>query len=125
MNKGLLDNWFHEVKNWDIYEVCESRRLWIEVFGVPPHGWSLKNFERIASFWGKMICLETPIEDTICFGSMKILIESKTFQNVVGHIILQIGDAGYRITVKEANCSFNINPIFIARMSPLSMGLVL
>ena len=121
-NKGLLDNWFHEVKNWDIYEVCESRRLWIEVFGVPPHGWSLKNFERIVSFWEKMICLETPIEDTICFGSMKILIESKTFQNVIGQIILHIGVAGYRITVKEANYSFNINPVFIAPYESTANG---
>jgi len=45
---------------------------------------------------------------------MKILIESNCFQDVVGHIILQIGDAGYNILVKEASCSFNINPLFIA-----------
>ena len=113
-NKGLLENWFQEVKDWDIYETGDSRRLWIEVFGVPPHGWSLENFERIASIWGKMICVETPIDDTIYFDSMKILIESKSFQNVMGHIILQIGDAGYRVMVKEANCSININPVFIA-----------
>ena len=111
-NKGLLENWFQEVKNWDIYETCDSRRLWIEVFGVPPHGWTLENFERIASLWGKMICLETSIEDTIYFDSMKILIVSKSFQNVMGHIVLQIGDAGYNITVREAHCSININPVF-------------
>jgi len=91
------------VKNWDIYEACDSRRLWIEVFGVPPHGWSLRNFERMASLWGKLICLETSIDDTVCFDSMKILIESKSFQDVVGHIVLQIVDAGYRIMVKEAS----------------------
>ena len=66
------------------------------------------------SFWGKLICLETPIDETVCFDSMRILIESKSFQEVVGHIILQIGDAGFRIMVKEASCSFNINPMFIA-----------
>jgi len=44
---------------------------------------------------------------------MKILIGNKSFQDV-GHIILQIGDAGYRIMVKETSCSFNINPLFIA-----------
>ena len=112
-NQGLLVKWFHEVKNWDIYEACDSRRLWIEVFGVPPHGWSLKNFEIIASIWGELICLETTIDDTICFSSMRILIKSKCFQEVVGHIILQIGDASYRIMVKEASCSINLNPVFI------------
>ena len=112
-NQDNLGKWFQEVKNWDIYEVCGTKRLWIEVFGVPPHGWSLRNFESITSIWGKLICLETPIEDTISFESMKILIESNNFQQVMGHILLQIGDAGYRIMVKEASCSFNINPQFI------------
>jgi len=35
-NHEELDNWFYEVKEWDIYEVCDTRRVWIEVFGVPP-----------------------------------------------------------------------------------------
>jgi len=84
------------------------------VYHLMDGGWSLRNFERIASFWGKLICLETSIDDTVSFDSMKILIESKSFQDVVGHIILQIGDAGHRILVKEASCSININPLFIA-----------
>jgi len=121
-NQVNLANWFHEVKNWDIYEVCKIRRFWVEVFGVPPHGWSMRNFERIVSFWGKLVCLETPIEDTISFESMKILVESNSFQEVMGHLILQIGDAGYRIMVKEASCSFVINPQFIAPESSSSTG---
>ena len=57
--------------------------------------------------------LGDPIEGTSSFESMKILVESNSFQEVMGHIIMQIGDAGYRIMVKEANCSFIINPQFI------------
>ena len=75
-NPEKLVQWFHNVKKWDIYEVCETRRVWIEVFGVPPHGWTLQNFKNIASAWGKMVCLETPIQDTISFESMKILIDT-------------------------------------------------
>jgi len=63
--------------------------------------------------------LGNPVEDTISFESMKILVESNSFQDVMGHIILQIGDAEYRIMVKEA-CSFNINPQFIAPASSSS-----
>ena len=114
MNKDVLGNWFHEVKSWDIYEASESRRLWIEVVGVPPHGWSLKNFGSIASLWEKLICLESPIDDTVSFDSMRILIETGSLRDARGHVILQIGDAGYRIRVKEASFSFNINPMFIA-----------
>ena len=52
---------------------------------------------------------------------MKILIESRCFQEVRGHIILQIGDAGYRIMIKEASCSFNINSHFIVLGGSSSM----
>ena len=121
-NHAILVDWFHEVKEWSIYEVCESRRFWLEVFGVPPHGWTLKNFESLASFWGKLVCLETPIEDVISFESMKILVEGNCFQEVKGHFILQIGDAGYKIMVKEANCSFSINPQFLVPASSSSTG---
>ena len=65
--------------------------------------------------------METPIEDTLSFESMKILIESKCLQEVEGHIILQIGDVGYRIFIKEASCSFNINPQFIVSGGSSSM----
>jgi len=93
-NRVNLVKWFHEVKNWDIYKVCETRRFWIEVFGVPPHGWTLRNFESIASFWGKLVCLETPIEDTISFESMKILVEGISFQEVLGLSSCILGTLG-------------------------------
>ena len=68
-----------------------------------------------------MICLETPIEDTICFESMRILIESNRLHEVGGHIILHIGNVGYRIMVKEASCSFVINPQFITSAGSSAM----
>ena len=75
-----------------------------------------------------MICLETPIEDTVYFESTKILIESNRFYEVGGHIILHIGDAGYRIMVKELTvCSFVINPQFVvpARSSSMEIKAVI
>ena len=65
--------------------------------------------------------METPIEDTICFESMRIFIESNRLHEVGGHIILHIGNAGYRIIVKEASCSFVINPQFITSVGSSSM----
>jgi len=120
-NHEKLDNWFHNVKKWDIYEVCETRRACIEVFGVPSHGWTLHNFENIASMWGKIVCLETPIEDTIPFESTKILIDSDKFHDIVGRFILHIGDVGYRILVKEASYTFEINPRCIVPTRSSSM----
>jgi len=121
-NHGKLDEWFKEVKKWDIYEVSDSRHTRIEVFDVPPHGWSLKTFENITSLWGKMVCLETPIEDTISFELMKILIICVKFQHIEGDIVLHIGDAGFRVMVKESSYTFQINPKFMVHGIPSSRG---
>ena len=109
------------MKKWDVYEVCDTRRVWIEVFGVLPHGWTLQNSENIASMWAKMVCLETPIEDIISFESMKILIDGDRFHNIEGHFILHIGDVGFRVVIKEASCKFQINVQFVVLARSTSM----
>jgi len=35
-NHEELDLWFYDIKRWDRYDICESRKVWLEVFGVPP-----------------------------------------------------------------------------------------
>jgi len=57
--------------------------------------------------------LETSIDDTISFESMRILIDSVGMQKIEGYLILHLGDAGYRVEIKEASCSSQINPQFI------------
>jgi len=61
--KSALDNqiepeqWFVETKRWGMEEVCDSRRVWLYIMGVPPHGRSWDNFKQIAELWGDFICL--------------------------------------------------------------------
>lgn len=100
-NPEELHQWFVNVKKWDEYEVCEIRRVWIEVLGVPPHGWHKENFKKIAELWGRMICLERAIDKTESFESMRILIDTGIFKTINGDFVLHMGNSGYRITVKE------------------------
>ena len=43
-----LDLWFVNIKKWDQNDYCETRRVWLEIFGVPRHGWKWENFKKIA-----------------------------------------------------------------------------
>jgi len=56
-----LQTWFSDIKRWDKYECCSTRKVWLEVIGVPPHGWLWENFKIIAELWGYLICLGKPI----------------------------------------------------------------
>ena len=73
----------------------------------------MQNFESIASLWGKLVCLETPIEDTVSFESLKLLIDTDRFHDIDGQVVLHIGDAGFLVIIKEASCTFQINPQFV------------
>ena len=47
-NHAELDTRFINVKKWHKYDCCETRRVRLEIFGVPPHGWIWENFKGIA-----------------------------------------------------------------------------
>jgi len=97
-----LQHWFSDIKRWDKYERCSTRKVWLEIIGVPPHGWLWENFKTIAELWGCLICLGKPILRTDSFVSMKLLIETDVLSYIDEAIVLMIDDMGFRIHVKEA-----------------------
>ncbi|KAL4356654.1 hypothetical protein AHAS_Ahas09G0108300 [Arachis hypogaea] len=46
---------FYMVWKWDETEKNESRRVWLEYYGVPIHAWSRNTFHRIGEQWGKVV----------------------------------------------------------------------
>jgi len=107
-NHEELDNWFSEVKKWDKYDCCKTRKVWLEVIGVPPHGWSWENFKKIADIWGFLICLGKPILRTDTFDSMKLLIETDILSHIEKSFILNIEDLGFRVHVREVSIAVPI-----------------
>ena len=101
-----LQSWFSEIKKWDKYERCSTRKVWLEIIGVPPHGWLWENFKTIADIWGYLICLSKPIMRTDSFDTMKVLIETDILAFIEDDIVLMIEDMGFRISIKETNSPY-------------------
>jgi len=112
-NHEELDQWFVDIKKWDKSDFCESRRVWLEIFGVPPHRWNWENFHGIAKIWGSLVSLGKSIARTDSFNSMKVLIDTGIFNSIEGDVILHLEDSGYRLKVKE------VGPVFQVGQSPL------
>jgi len=47
-NHKELDLSFTYIKRWNKYKSCDSRKVWLKIFGVPPREWSRENFKKIA-----------------------------------------------------------------------------
>ena len=97
-----LYQWFTEVKPWGPEEYCDSRKVWLVIHGVPPHGWCWENFKQIAELWGIFICLGKSTSSNDSFEAMRVLIATKILQKIDSEILLHLGSCGYRIRISEA-----------------------
>ncbi|KAJ8433576.1 hypothetical protein Cgig2_012589 [Carnegiea gigantea] len=100
-NHEELDLWFSDIQRWNKYDSCETRKVWLEVFGVPPRGRMWENFKRISELWGRLITLGKSIACTESFESMKMLVVTDMFYQIEEKILLTIDDKGHRVIVRE------------------------
>jgi len=96
-----LHQLFEFIKKWDIAECCDSRRVWIDILGVPPQGWKWENFKLIAELWGQLICLGKSTTCTDSFKAMRALITTDRFCRIDSEILLLVDNYGYRVTIRE------------------------
>jgi len=101
-NQDELQHWFLEVKKWGSEDDCDSRRVWLSIIGVPPHGWQRENFKQIAELWGDLICLSKPTTSTDSFEVMKVLVATKILRRIDEEVLLQLDYGGYRVIIREA-----------------------
>jgi len=52
-----LKQWFSSISDWAEEDVCQTRRLWLEIVGVPIHLWCEQNIRKIAENWGDVVLL--------------------------------------------------------------------
>lgn len=97
-----LKTWFVDIRRWSTGDFCETRKVWIEVYGVPPHGWNWENFKSIAEIWGQFISLGKSILHTESFEAMRVLIETNSFHRIEQDLILYLDYEGFRVQIMEA-----------------------
>ena len=87
---NILGGIFDEVRPWTSEEVCQTRRVWIECFGIPLHAWSLENLKKIGEQWGTVVGFDNETEQQLTFSSAKILLDTCCFQFIKGFINVHV-----------------------------------
>jgi hypothetical protein len=57
-NKGWWERWFTTLKPWRPDILPKGRRIWVRLFGVPLHIWSLEGFKKIIWRYGNLLKLD-------------------------------------------------------------------
>ncbi|KAK9741836.1 hypothetical protein RND81_03G132200 [Saponaria officinalis] len=99
----LLSDYFCKMYSWNPYQHCESRRIWLEIIGVPPQCWCRDNFEKIAYIWGELVCLDTSTEKGENLMVGKMLIDTRHLKTIDETIYMYAESLGFKIRVKECH----------------------
>jgi len=103
-----LKQWFSSVSDWAENDICQTRRLWLEMVGIPIHIWSEQNIKQIAGQWGDVLYVEKDTSKMASFASAKAVIDTLCMNPIEDEAIIQVENVGYRISVFEAKTEFTI-----------------
>ncbi|MED6203679.1 hypothetical protein PIB30_001373, partial [Stylosanthes scabra] len=101
MNDELLLSVFDEVRaHWDIFGSL-SRRVWIEVMGMPVKLWCVENFRKIAEQWGKVVRFDDRAEEWKSFSIARVLVNTFQWEFINKWINVKVEDYVFEVMVKE------------------------
>ena len=67
--QGCLSQWFSSINDWMEEDVCQSRRIWLEIVGIPIQLWNQQNIRKIAKNWGDVVFVEKDTAMKMSFAS--------------------------------------------------------
>jgi len=115
--QGRLEQWFFSVSDWVESDVCQTRRIWLEIVGLPIQLWSECNIRSIAANWGDVVMVEKETSTLESLASAKVLIDTLSMYQIAEEAIVQVEDKGYKVFVFEAK-----NEITIFHIGSLGEG---
>jgi len=103
-----LKQWFSSVEDWNEGDVCQTRRLWLELVGLPIQIWSEENIKKIAETWGDVVLVEKESSKLESFASAKVIIDTLCMKPIEDEVIIQVKDIGFTVSVFEAKTEYTI-----------------
>ncbi|MED6193567.1 hypothetical protein PIB30_020711 [Stylosanthes scabra] len=92
---------FDEIRlHWDHFSGL-SRRVWVEVMGLPVYVWSEKTFRSIAELWGKYIYADNRTEEYKSFTVARFLIDSFEWEMINEWILIKVEGRQFEVFAKE------------------------
>ena len=103
-----LKNWFSSISDWAAEDMCQTRRVWLEIVGVSIQIWSEQNIRKIAENWGDVVFVEKDTSTQASFSAAKVVIDTLCLSPIEDEAIIHVGGKGFRVSVFEAKTEFTI-----------------
>ncbi|MED6217550.1 hypothetical protein PIB30_018760 [Stylosanthes scabra] len=101
MNDEILLSVFDKVRPiWD-FTGSLSRRVWIEIIGLPIELWCEENIRKITELWGKTIVVDDRTEESKSFSVARVLLDSFEWEKIHEWVSIRVDDRVIEVFVKE------------------------
>ncbi|MED6138653.1 hypothetical protein PIB30_076464 [Stylosanthes scabra] len=90
---------FLEVRRWTKGETDRSRKFWLEITGLPIHGWSEANMRKIGEVWGRVLGIE--MEEGGHYSSFRVLVVANSSPRIRTFATVVIENENFIIFVNE------------------------
>ncbi|MED6200852.1 hypothetical protein PIB30_089306 [Stylosanthes scabra] len=92
---------FNEIRpHWDVIW-SHSRRVWLEVMGLPVHVWSDETFNSIVKLWGKLVFLDDIMEASMSFSVARFLVGCFEWDRINEWITVKAEGKDFEVYVRE------------------------
>ncbi|KAI3767263.1 hypothetical protein L2E82_17353 [Cichorium intybus] len=102
-NKETWMNWFKRLDRSENFDLRFERLIWLKITGLPVHAWCDKNFEKIASNYGKVISNENSFDSCLDLSFGKIGVLSAIRTKINEECMVYVDDGNFRIGITEVD----------------------
>ncbi|MED6193141.1 hypothetical protein PIB30_016235 [Stylosanthes scabra] len=81
-----------------------SRRIWVEVMGIPVYVWSEDTFKNISKIWGNYVYADDRTGESMSFTVARFLIDCFEWEYINEWITIKVEDREFEVHVKEFGC---------------------
>ncbi|KAL8491897.1 hypothetical protein ACS0TY_023481 [Phlomoides rotata] len=96
-----LSHMLTNVRPWHEMDVIRVRKTWVNIFGVPLHGWNEGTFELIDNKLGKFVKVDKGMSDKSLLAHGRVLIESWHWSSINKKLNIEINKKRFPIWVLE------------------------
>jgi len=75
---------------WSEDKSCQTRHIWIDTIGIPPHAWKTENIQNIIEIWGDLVGMEMSTSEAKSFVVPRALIDTMQMAKIDDETILFI-----------------------------------
>lgn len=117
--KHKLLKFLDSVRTWSEEDACVTRRANVELHGLPLHGWSLPNMEKILNVWVEVVEIDGRLADPDDFDAPQAIIDTTSFKRIQDWAVLEFDGMRFDILIQEVSSQNNqlhsISAGFISR----------